>query len=261
LLQRILYLFLAEVLIKESPLGAKKVKVIKPVVKRGVNLPPESQAERIKEWADKNYALIVGALALVLFVLLAAWGIGTYERSKQTSAQSDFAVLAMKLPVEGKATQVEWEKLIPDLQKFVSDHKGTRAALNAQVELAKAFFEAKRFDDSIKTASEALKSVPSGEGLKPLLNYQLAFAYEASGMLDQAAGEWTKLKDSGLMGIEREAYWNLGRISAVKKDYPKAVEMYQKASQVSGDYPPSVLLDQELTRAKSQTGAQAQPAQ
>jgi predicted negative regulator of RcsB-dependent stress response len=242
-------------------LGAKKVKAIKPVVKRGVTLPPESQAERLKEWADKNYALIVGALALILFVLLAAWGIGAYERSKQTRAATDFAVLASKLPAEGKGTPAEWEKLIPDLQKFVSEHKGTRAALNVQVELAKAFFEAKRYDDSIKTASEALKSVPAGDGLKPLLEYQLAYAYEASGKLDQAAGEWTKLKDSGLMGIEREAYWNLGRILVLKKEYPKAVEMYQKASQVPGDYPPAALLDQELARAKSESGTQTQPAQ
>jgi predicted negative regulator of RcsB-dependent stress response len=196
-----------------------------------------------------------------LFVLLATWGIGTYEGSKQARAQADYAVLASKFPTDGKGTQADWEKLVPDLQKFVSDHKGTRAALNAQIELAKAFFETKRYDDSIKTASEAMKSVPSGKGLKPLLYYQLAYAYEASGNLDQASGEWTNLKNSGLMGIEREADWNLGRIYAAKKDYPKAVEMYQKASQVMGDYPPPALLDQELAHAKSESGTQTQPAQ
>jgi predicted negative regulator of RcsB-dependent stress response len=248
-------------LVKEHPLGAKKVKVIKPVVKKGVPLPPETQLERLKEWADKNYSLIVGALALALFLVLAGWGVGTYQGSKQTKAQADYAVLSSKFPVEGKSTQADWERVIPDLQKFIGDHKGTRAALNAQVQLAKAFFEAKRYDDSIKTASEAMNSIPADSGLKPLLNYQLAYAYEASGKLDQAAGEWGNLKNFGLMGVEREVDWNLGRIYAAKKDFSKAVEMFQMASQVPGEYPPPALIDQELLRARSESGAQAKQGQ
>jgi predicted negative regulator of RcsB-dependent stress response len=232
-------------------LGTKKVKVIKPVVKKGAALPEETQIERLKEWADKNYALIVGALALVLFIMFGAWGIGAYQGSKQSRAQADFAVLASRFPIETKGTQADWEKLIPDLQKFIADHKGTRAALNAQLQLAKAFFETQRYDDSIKTATEAMNSAPSGYGVKPLLNYQLAYSYEASGKLDQAVGEWTNLKNSGLMGIEREADWNLGRIYAAKKDFTKAAEMFQMASQAPGDYPPAALVDQELSRAKS----------
>jgi predicted negative regulator of RcsB-dependent stress response len=242
-------------------LGAKKIRAIKPVVKKSAPLPPETQIERLKEWADKNYALIVGALALVVCIMLAAWGIGAYEGSKQTRAQADYSALAAKFPVETKGTQAEWEKLVPDLQKFISDHKGTHAAVNAQIELAKAFFETKKYEDSIKEASEAMKSIPSGDGLKPLINYQLAYAYEASGKLDQAADAWTELKNSGLMGIEREADYNLGRIYAEKKDFSKAAEMYQTASQVPGDYPSPALVDQELARARSESGTQAKPAQ
>lgn len=242
-------------------MGAKKVKVIKPVVKKGTPLQDETQIERIKEWADKNYALIVGSLALVLCILFGSWGIGAYQGSKQSRAQADFAMLASKFPFETKGTQADWEKLIPDLQKFIADHKGTRAALNAQLQLAKAFFETQRYDDSIKTASEAMNSAPSGVGIKPLLNYQLAYSYEASGKLDQAVGEWTNLKSSGLMGIEREVDWNLGRIYTAKKDFTKAAEMYQMASQVPGDYPPAALVDQALSRTKSESGTQAKPAQ
>lgn len=238
-------------------MGAKKVKSAKKPLKTTI-LPQETFAEQVKEWVDAHYAYIVGTLALIVFVFLATWGVRAYQTSRQERAQADYAAIASKLPADG--TQSAWEQLIPDLQKFVADHKGTSAGLNAQVTLAKALFQAKRYDESIKIASDALGKAPEGLGIKPLIRYQLAYAYEAAGKQDQAAAEWENLKTSALPGIDREAYWNLGRIYAGKKDYAKAVEMFEKAAQAQGTYPTSAFIDQALASAKSSMGTGAQAA-
>jgi predicted negative regulator of RcsB-dependent stress response len=230
--------------------GAKKIKVAKKAASKTSVLPEQTQIELIKTWANKNFGLIIGASAAIVFLILAIWGVGSFDKSKQMKAQADYATLVSQFPSQGKATQADWEKLIPELQKFVSDHKGTGSAVDAQIELAKAFFQTKRYDEAIKTASEALSAVP--KGLKPFVHYQLAYAYQASGNLDKAADEWTTVKKSGIIDFEREADWNLGSIYVGKKDFAKAVEMFQLSSKAPGEYPPAALIEQELANAKSQ---------
>jgi len=145
----------------------------------------------VKIWAEKNYSRLVIVGAAILFASISAWGMSTYQAYNENSARAAYAPLASKLAAEVKMAPEEWQKLLPELQKFISAHRGTQSALVAKIELAKAYFETKRYDEAIKTAAEALNAVPPGHGLKPLIQYQLAFAYEAAGKPDQAVKEWT----------------------------------------------------------------------
>jgi predicted negative regulator of RcsB-dependent stress response len=231
--------------LRESALGAKKVKPVKKVQKK-VLLPPETALERAKKWAEKNLITVISACAVALFAVLSVWGLNAYSHSKQALARSEYGVLASALPTEGRDTPADWEKIIPDLQKFIAAHKGTPPALNARIDLAKAFFETKRYDEAVKTGQEALALAPAGDGLRPLIIYQLGYAYESAGKLDEAVGQWSSLKQLGMSDLEREADWNLGRIAESKKDLTRAVEMYLLASKAPGDYPPASLLDQKI---------------
>lgn len=231
-------------------MGAKK---IKPVVKKppkGAVLPPDTASEQIREWINKNFSVLVVAGAAFLFMISVVWGYGVYKHSVQSRAESEYTVIAAKLPAGEKANPEEWQKLIPDLQKFISENSGTGPALNARIELAKAYFETKRYEEAAKAATEALGLAPKDHFLRPLIHYQLAYTYEAAGKIDQAIGEWTTLKNLGISSLEREIDWNLGRLYAAKNDGAKAVEMYQLALKAPGDYPPAALLDQELLRVK-----------
>jgi tetratricopeptide (TPR) repeat protein len=232
-------------------LGVKKIKPVKKLQKKPVAV--DTAFDKAKKWADKNYATVIGVGAAILFTCISIWGFNAHDRSKQAHAQSDFGMLVPRLPVEGKGTVADWEKVIPDLQKFISEHKGTAPALNARVELAKAFFETKRYEDAIKTGQEVLELAPPGHGLRPLILYQLAYAYEAAGKYDDAASQWNSIKQLGMPDLEREADWNLGRIFEGKKDFTKAVEMYQLASRAPGDYPSAALIDQQMTKVKGVT--------
>lgn len=231
-------------------MGAKKIKPVKKLQKKPV-LPPDTVFAKAKQWADKNYAIVFGASAAILFTIISVWGFSAHDRSKQFRAQSDYGTLVSGLPAEGKGSPAEWEKLIPDLRRFISEHSGTAPALNARIELAKAFLETKRYGDAIKTGEEALKMASAGHGLRPLILYQLGYAYESAGKPDEAANEWTSLKQLGIQDLEREADWNLGRISEGKNEFARAAEMYQLALQAPGDYPPAALIDQQIARVKA----------
>ncbi|MGO9022104.1 MAG: tetratricopeptide repeat protein [Syntrophobacteraceae bacterium] len=231
-------------------MGAKKIRPVKKLQKKSV-LEPETAFGKAKKWADKNYAVVFGACAAILLTIISVWGFSAYDRSKQVRAQSDYGTLVSRLPAEGTGSQADWEKLIPDLQRFISEHGGTAPALDARVELAKAFLETKRYGDAIKTGKEALELAPSGHGLRPLILYQLGYAYESAGKPDEAASEWTSLKELGMPDMEREADWNLGRILEGKRELAKAAEMYQLASHAPGDYPPAALIDRQIARAKA----------
>jgi tetratricopeptide (TPR) repeat protein len=234
---------------KESALGARKIKPVKKVQKKAV-LPSETVFEKASKWIDKNYTMAIGTSVAVLFAVVSIWGYSAYANSRQVRARSDYGVLVSRLPAEGRATSADWEKLIPDLQMFISGHKRTAPALDARIELARALFEAKRYGDAVKIGQEALGLAPAGHGLRPLILYQLGYAYEAAGNLDEAAGQWNSLIQLGAHDLEREAEWNLGRIFEIRKDFAKAAEMYRLASQTPGDYPPVSLVDQKIAGTK-----------
>jgi tetratricopeptide (TPR) repeat protein len=231
-------------------LGAKRIKTVKKLQNKPV-LPPDTTFERARKWADKNRGIVIGASVAVLFALVSIWGYSAHAHSKQARARSDYAVLASRFPGEGKGTRADWEKLIPDLQQFIAGYKDSPPALEARVELAKAFFETGRYADAIKTGQEALELAPAGQGLRPLILYQLGYAYESAGKLDEAVNEWNSLKQLGARDLEREADWNLGRIFESRKDFTKAAEMYQLAAQTPGDYPSASLIDQRIARVKT----------
>ena len=231
-------------------MGARKIKPVRKLQKKPV-LPADTTFERARKWAEKNYVIIIGASAVVLFAVVSIWGLSAHAHSRQARARSDYGMLISRLPAEGKGAPADWEKLIPDLQKFIAGHKGTAPALDARIDLAKAFFETGRYEDAVKTGKEALDLAPSGHGLRPLILYQLGYAYESAGKLDEAASQWTSLKQLGMRDLEREADWNLGRISENKKDFTGAIEMYQMASQAPGDYPPASLVDQKIAGIKA----------
>ncbi len=231
-------------------MGAKRIKTVKKVQNKPV-LPPDTAFETAKMWADSNRGIVIGVCVAVLLAAISVWGYTTYAHSKQVRARAEYTILASRFPGNSKGTPADWEKLIPDLQKFITVYKDGPAVLEARIELAKALFEAGRYPDAVKAGQEALSLAPPAHGLRPLILYQLAYACEAAGKLDEAASEWGSLKELGARDLEREADWNLGRISESRKDFTKAVEMYQLASQASGEYPPASLIDQRIAGVKA----------
>ncbi len=233
------------------------MKKIKGVKKGTDKLPdPLSFSERWNEWIEKNFKFLIGGVVVLLAASAILWGFNVYRDKRENSARSDYAALFEKWPSD-TADPKEWEASIPELEKFIRDHDGTMAALNAKTDLARVYLTLQRYQDAVVWSSKVIEEVPSKHPLKPIARDQLAIAYEASGKTDEALGQWKALKEEGFSGYNRVICWNMARLYAKKQDYAKAVEQYELALKAVGNYPSVALLENELSGVKTQTATPA----
>ena len=122
---------------------------------------------------------------------------------------------------------------------------------DARMELAKGYFETKNYAEAVKAGEEALEVVPGKSGLKPIILYQLGYACEAAGKTEEAEKTWAALKRFDVPALEREADWNLGRIYQGKKQFERAVAMYELAARAPGDYPAGPQIESRLAAIKT----------
>lgn len=214
-------------------------------------LPEDSFLDRAKEWAKSNTRAVIGAGVAIVIAAVLVGAIVFHERSGEARARSEYASIASGLPGQAQDNAADWNKVIPGLQKFIANHADSSATLDARMELARGYFYTKNYAGAVKAGEEALGAAPRGSSLKPLILYQLAYAYESAGKPDEAARTWRALKKLGLPALEREADWNLGGIFQEKKQLPEAVEMYELALQAPGDYPSGPQIDSRLARIKT----------
>ena len=212
-------------------------------------------SERIADLAREKQNWIIGAAAVVMLALAIVWGVNTYSQSKERQAREEYAVVIAQWPTGDLAGFKGWEKLTGDLQKIIGDYRGTQTSLNAQLDLARAYFWMKRYEDSLHTANQLLQQASSRSALRPLADYHLALAYEESGQLDRAISQWNALARQGVDGLEREVNWHLARLYSNKGEYAKAVEYYEKALKTTSGYPDSPLIQEQLAMAKSKSRA------
>lgn len=231
-------------------MGAKKVT---PYQKKP-SLTEDSVLERVKEWAEGNTRVAIGAGVVIVLLAVLAGGIVFYERSNQARTRTEYALIASTLPGKAQGSAAHWNKALPELQKFIADHSDSPSTLDARLELARGYFATKRYAEAAKAGREALSAAPRESSLRPLILYQLGYACELAGKPEEAAKAWTELKDLGVPALEREAYWNLGRIFQAKKQLPKAIEMYELASQARGAYPSGVQINSRLAAIKTTEG-------
>jgi tetratricopeptide (TPR) repeat protein len=231
---------------KEFGLGVKKAKPIR----KKAELPQQSSVEVAKAWAAKNTGAAFGLGLAVVVVAMLVGGYFAYERSNLGSARAAYGLIAAKLPGEGADNAAEWNKVIPDLRKFIAGYGNSAPTLDAKMNLARGYFETGSYARAVDTWREALKAAPSDSSLKPLILYQLGYACQAAAKPEEALKAWTELKRLKAPALERETDWNLGRLYQQKKEFSKAVEMFSLASQAPGDYPPAPQIDERLAAIK-----------
>jgi predicted negative regulator of RcsB-dependent stress response len=234
-------------------LGTKKIKGTKK--KFGKTEEILTIWERFKAWLEENPYMIAGAVIAVVLACAVVWGLESYGKAKEKSADSAYARIFSKWPVQENPTPKEWEALVPELETFVEKHRGTTAGMNAQLDLCQVYDELKKPEETLKWCEKVTKNSSAGPSLKSLARYQLALSLEAQGKSDEAIRQWDALKNNEPEWLGREANWHLARLYSQKKDYSKAVAEYEQALKASGSYPSSALLQEELAAAKLKAGS------
>jgi predicted negative regulator of RcsB-dependent stress response len=236
----------------EKALGAKKIKVDKKRTDKAEEIL--SAFDQAKIWAEEHSTLVSAVVVVVLLVPLVFWGFSAYGESKERKAREAYAQAVAGWPEQDTGDAKTWEEIIPKLQKCMEEHSGTKAALDARLDMARAFFHVGRYEDAAKGSSQVIEQAEVGSGLRPLARYQLALAYEMLGKTDEALAQWEALQKEQLSGLKREVDWRLAALYTKKEQYAKAVAHYEEALSAPGAYPSAPLLQEELAFAKTKTG-------
>jgi predicted negative regulator of RcsB-dependent stress response len=189
----------------------------------------------------------VVALLLLLGVF---WGFNAYGSSKDRRARSDYAKVLQKWPGEQNADRQAWQAVITELETYLNEHPGTAPEKDAQLDLARAYFQAGQYENALKCNQKVFNQLPRDQTLKFLAQYQMAFIYEALGKTDEALSQWNGLKGSKASQLDKEADWNIARLYAKKGEYSRAIEQYETALKDPGSYPSAPLIQNELASLK-----------
>jgi len=232
-------------------LGAKKIKVSKKEIQRAKKAEELAAIPMLsREWIEQHLNKILAGLGALLLILAVVWGFNAYGASKERSARLEYAKVLQYWPADDNASSQAWPQVIAGLESYLKEHSGEAPAENAQLDLARAYFQTKQYENALKYAQKALDQRPRSQTLKLLAHYQLAFIYEELGKTDEALAQWNTLKGTEAAQLSREAYWNSARLYAKQGNSAKALENYELALKTPGSYPNSTLVQTELASLK-----------
>jgi predicted negative regulator of RcsB-dependent stress response len=197
----------------------------KPLQKHGLleelNLPHKAIVFIRNNKRNLIIALVCCALAII------GWSSLGYYLAKQNDRA---AVLLSEAISQGEPAQ---RKVL--LQKVLDVYGRTGAALWAKVEMGHMAFDAQQYDEAIKVYLGVRDDLGKSSPLYPLVQLNLAQAYENKNVLPEALAAYQRLAES--KGFAGEADLAMGRIYELQKDLPKAKEMYGKVVAEEGVSP------------------------
>ncbi len=202
------------------------------------------QASRAMQWIIERKNLLIGAGALVVLVVVAAWGVGAYQASQEAKAGSALsaALALVARPVMGDpgstqpgvdtfATEdAKTQALQAAFEKVRTDFPGRAAARTAGLQLG--FLKLKHGDaaGAQTLLQEYLAQAGADDVLRASAQAGLGAALENQGKLDDAAQAYAKLSEDG--AAESAAY-QAARLAMLEKK-PDAKDLLEK---VAKDYP------------------------
>ena len=232
-------------------MGAKKIKISKKEVLKARKAEELAQIPVLsKQWIEERSTKIFSGLGVVLLLLGAIWGFNAYGASKEQRARLEYARVLQNWPAGENTDLQAWQQIIPALETYLSEYSGTAPANNAELDLARAYFQAQQYENALKTSKKVLDQRAHEQNLKFLAQYQLAFIYEALNKTDEALAQWQALTGNEASGLSKEAFWNMARLYARKGDHAKAAEYCESALKAPGAYPNPALIQTELASLK-----------
>ena len=188
----------------------------KPLQKHGLleelNLPPKA----IRFIRNNKRHIIIGLLCCVLGI------VGVSSLRYYLARQDDRAAALLAEAVAQGA--LEQRKAL--LLKVVDEYGRTGSSMWAQVELGHLAFDAQQYDEAIRIYLGVRDDLAKSSPVFPLVQLNLAQAYENKQALPEALAAYQSLAES--KGFAGEAYLAMGRIYELQKAVPQAKEMYSK---------------------------------
>lgn len=186
------------------------------VEKRGLleelNIPPKAIT-----FIRANQRTIQIAAAATVAIILAWNGYTYYIQKREDSSAAQFAAAIQLVDSESKTGS---------LNAIIDDYSGTGAAVWATIELAHEALAGQRYGEAASMYKKALDALGSGNIGAPLVQLNLAQAYEGNNDLDKALAIYSKL--SGVSGFVTEGLIGTARVSEKLGRKDEAVAAYKK---------------------------------
>lgn len=188
----------------------------KPLQKHGLleelNLPPKA----IRFIRENRRNLTIGLCCLVAVIL----GWSSYTQYTARVNDRAAALLAEAMAQEQPERRQEF------LEKLLADYGRTGSAAWATSELGHLAFDAGKYEEAIRHYQTVLGDISASGALFPLVQMNLALAYENRQMPTEALAAFQKL--AGKKGFAAEAFLAMARIHLAQGAVEQARELYQK---------------------------------
>ena len=177
-----------------------------------LDLPPE-----VIQFLRSNKRNLIIVLVSCM-VAIVGWSSFSYYFARQNDRA---AVLLAEATGQGTA-----EQRSALLDKIINDYGRTGSAVWAKIELGHLAFDAQKYDEAIKKFLQVRDDIASSSPIFPLVQLNLAQAYESKNALPEALAAYRRLAE--FKGFAAEADMAMGRIYELQKSVPQAKEMYGK---------------------------------
>jgi lipopolysaccharide biosynthesis regulator YciM len=167
------------------------------------------------------YLKWVGAAAVVLAVVLAAWAI--HARLKEGRQERAAAALALVTPNLAKPEKDA--ETLKELEKLIQEHQGTPAAQEAELLRANLLYRLNRYADAASAYRSLLGRDPA---LDPFIQESLSYCYEGLGEFRQAADLLQPLAEKATGDYRGELLINRARLLERAGDRPAASQVWRQ---------------------------------
>jgi predicted negative regulator of RcsB-dependent stress response len=167
----------------------------------------------------KPFAPYVAVAVVVIAVGLGVWGIHAWIKGNREAKAA--AALAQVTPkVDLKAPSAAMAK---SLEQFIQEHRGTRAARDAQLMRANLFYLLKQYGEAAKAYESLLHA--GDPGWDALVNESLSYCYEGMGNFKKAAEILKPLVEQTYGPLESEIMQRLAMLYDQAQE-PKEAAIY-----------------------------------
>ncbi len=186
-----------------------------------LNLPPKA----IKFIRENMRMIQLGLVCLVVGIL--TWSYIDSYTAKQNDQAATLLAQAMQ-----SSDEIEKNAL---LQQVVGDYSSTGSAVWGKIEQGHLAYGSGNFDEAINIYLGAQGDLSSDSPLQPLLQLNLAQAYETKGSGNEALAAYARLAE--MKGFAGEAYMGQARLYEKQGALEQAKGMYNKVLALENESP------------------------
>jgi predicted negative regulator of RcsB-dependent stress response len=202
----------------------------KGMTKKELRAPDEFQSLvlELTERYGHYWKIALAVLILIIIIPLAITGYNYYKTNKENKAAIGYTTLTNSL----KSLQLEQK--ISEIDKFINNHSGTKAAFFAMLLKGKLLYEQNKLEQAVAVFKNIMSQTEEAE-FNSLAKLNIALCKEKSGNFNEAVSDLKTLQNDPIAGADATFY--LAQIFEKQNKKAEAKNLYQEIVDKYKDYP------------------------